>query len=264
MSGFKNPATTAFVGQIGDELILAQVRILRKGSGFELRHISDSARPMEELKTVSLADLRGICDFAANGQFRPLKSSPNLRNGWVFFANDDDTLELALNHLHPNAVADWFAVKNGKPPITNYREFTSRQSGMYRITAMLDDAQATNVIRACCHQKFCLKQRLWSVEGLGIDPASEKSIIPCLEPCAILLEFARKGMRIEQEAKVSVQLSPSDAASLKSALASAEKHPNAMIREADFNAPENPRRQQLVLEKLNSLGITLANADEGA
>ncbi|MBA4146654.1 MAG: hypothetical protein H0X66_00960 [Verrucomicrobia bacterium] len=263
MAGFQNPAFATFVAEIKDELILAQIRILRSNRGFEVRHASDQARPAEELKSIFLADIRVLCDFTDADQFRPLKSAPNLRTGWILLAPDDAALELALHHLYPNAVTDWFTVKSGTAPVTNYREFTARQSGMYRITAKLSDAQATDVIRACCDKKFCLKQRMWSVEGLAPDPAAEKSAIPCLEPCAILLEFARKGMRIEQEEKVTVALSPSDAASLKAALTLALQHPDSQIREADFNAPGNPRRLQLALEKLNSHGITLANAPEG-
>jgi len=33
-----------------------------------------------------------------------------------------------------------------------------------------------------------------------VNEPSEKSVIPCLEPCAILLEFARKTARLEQQA----------------------------------------------------------------
>jgi hypothetical protein len=72
---------------------------------------------------------------------------------------------------------------------------------MYRITQMLDDAQAREVIRACCNAGCCLKRRLWTVESLAPDAPAEKSEIPCWEPCAILLESARKAVRVEQAEK---------------------------------------------------------------
>jgi hypothetical protein len=97
--------------------------------------------------------------------------------------------------LYPGAVADWFATQAAQPPVTSYREFTSRQTGMYRITTHLDDAAVAAVIHACCHKDFCLKRRLWTVEGAAPDAADAKSLIPCLEPCAILLEAARKAAR---------------------------------------------------------------------
>ena len=124
---------------------------------------------------------------------------------------------------------------------------------MYRVTTMLSDAQAAQVTRACCHPGFCLKQRLWTVNGLAQDGVEEKSLIPCLEPCAVLLEFARKSMRIEQEEKMKLEVSPGEAATLVAALKTALAYPDSDAREADFNAPGNPRRLRLLLEKLQPL-----------
>ena len=161
-------------------------------------------------------------------------------------------IELAttLNQLYPGMIADWFAVQSPRPPVTNYREFTNRQSGMYRITAMLDDDQAAQVARACCQKRFCLKRRIWTVNGLAPERVEEKSLIPCLEPCAVLLEFARKTMRIEQEKKLKLELSPSEALTTAAALRTALAHPDSNLREADFDAPGNPRRVQLLLAKI--------------
>src|SRR4029077_3431652 len=103
--------------------------------------------------------------------------------------------------LYPGVLADWYAARDASPPITNYREFTNRQSGMYRITTKLNDAQVSEVIEAVCDKKCCLKRRLWTVAGLELGSATQKSLIPCLEPCAILLEAARKAMRLEQQGK---------------------------------------------------------------
>ncbi len=121
---------------------------------------------------------------------------------------------------------------------------------MYRITTMLNDAQAVQAIATCRHKSFCLKRRLWTVEGLPTDYVTEKSLIPCLEPCALLLEFARKAMRIEQQPKL--ELSMDDMATIVRALQTALKHPALEVREADFNAPDSPRRICLVLEKLQT------------
>jgi hypothetical protein len=178
------------------------------------------------------------------GAFRPLKTSPNLQTGWRFLAREEAQLEFALNTLYPGAMANWFATKFSESAPTNYREFTNRQTGMYRITAMLTDAQVAPMVRACCNKNFCLKQRLWTVDGLETDSVTEKSLIPCLEPCAILLEFARKAMRLEQQAE-------SAAASHSPENLSTEQNiePGGEIREADFENPQNPRRLQLLREK---------------
>lgn len=243
-----NPAVEAFVAQIGDEFVLAQVLIRKLGQGFELRHAEDrDGTGLKETK-----DVRSVAQTTETGAFRPLKSAPNLRRGWRVEVRDAEELGLALNYLYPGAVADRFAVGSGKPPVTNYREFTARQTGMYRITAMLSDKHAADATRACCDRKFCLKQRLWTVPGLGTDGAREKSAIPCLEPCAIMLEFARKVMRMEQEEKQNVSLSPSERETLIAALERAVRDPAPDLREADFGNEMNPRRVELLLIKLKS------------
>jgi len=240
----------AFLAQIDHELVLAQVLIRRVATGYELRHLADRDRVANTLRELRLSDVREIAQFTASGAFRPLKAAPNLTAGWFLQANDDDALATTLNQLYPGMIADWFAVQSPRPPVTNYREFTNRQSGMYRITAMLDVNQAAQVARACCQERFCLKRRIWTVDGLAPEPVEEKSLIPCLEPCAVLLEFARKTMRMEQEKKIKLELSPSEALTTAAALRTALAHPDSNLREADFDAAGNPRRIQLLLDKI--------------
>jgi len=246
-------ALQAFLAQIGRELVLAQALIRRVEPGFELRHVADRDRAAKSLRQLRLPDLRELAQFTASGAFRPLKAAPSLPAGWLLRVNDDAALETALNQLYPGTIADWFAARSANPPVTNYREFTNRQTGMYRVTTMLDDTQAAQVARACCHKRRCLKRRIWTVNRLAPETVEEKSLIPCLEPCAILLEFARKAMRMEQEKKLKVELSPSEAATLAAALRTALANPDTALREADFNAPGNPRRIQLLLEKIQPL-----------
>jgi hypothetical protein len=191
-----------------------------------------------------------LAQFTAAGAFRPLKSAPNLQSGWRLVVKDDVELGSALDQLYPGAAADWFAAQSSDPPVAHYREFTARQTGMYRITTLLTDAQAAGAARACCHPSFCLKRRIWTVNGLTPDDDAGKSLIPCLEPCALLLEFARKVMRIEQEDKVKLELSPDEIATLSAALRTALEHPDPVSREADFNSPKNPRRLRLLFDKL--------------
>jgi hypothetical protein len=238
-----NPALEAFVVQIRDEFLLAQVLIRRIEGRFELRNVGDRER--KDLNDVK--DSKTVAQFTEAGAFRPLKSAPNLRRGWRMEAGDWEELGLALNYLYPGAVADWYAVRSGNAQPTHYREFTQRQTGMYRITAMLSDKSAAEATRACCDRKFCLKQRLWTVSGLAPDDENEKSAIPCLEPCAIMLEFARKVMRMEQET-----MNQSESETLMAALEHAIKHPPAGLREAAFDEPLNPRRVELLLNRLKS------------
>ncbi|MEN9573911.1 MAG: hypothetical protein RL514_1766 [Verrucomicrobiota bacterium] len=254
MAVLNNPALTAFCTLLAPELVLAQTLVRRLATGFELRHVGEREAAAESLRLVAVAGLRALANHTAAGAFRPLKAAPNLRAGWRCVAGNEAELESALSQLYPGAVADWFAAQQAEPPVTHYRAFTARQSGMYRITTLLTDAQAAPVIRACCAERFCLKRRLWTVDGLAPDAADAKSLIPCLEPCAVLLEFARKAVRIEQEeGKPTLMLAPSEMTSLLAALETALAHPPADQREGDLAAADNPRRLQLLREKLQAL-----------
>jgi hypothetical protein len=249
MSAVRNSALDVFLGEIRDELVFAQTVIRRHGNGFEFRHIADTGRSAESLRLLSVPALREWAQSSAQGNFRPLKSAPNLRPGWRTLVNTPAELDAALNNLYPGGIADWYAARSPFPPVTNYREFTNRQTGMYRITTMLSDRQAADVIRACCHPRFCLKRRLWTINGLEPDKPEQKSLLPCLEPCPVLLEFARKAMRLEQEERATSPASSSELQSITTALENAIAHPDPTLREADFQAAKNPRRLQLVLEK---------------
>lgn len=230
----ENPALSAFVAAIGTELVFGQVSIRRGGEGFDLRHEADRHCGPASLRTAGIDEIRLLAQFTEAGLFRPLKSAPNLRRGWRCVARDAEELGLTLNQLYPGAVADWFAAGTQSPPITSYRDFTERQTGMYRITTFLDDATAAAAIRACCHKDFCLKRRLWTVNGLAPDTPTGKSLIPCLAPCAVLLEFARRIARLQQAGELEGAGPP--------------PAPDFALAECNFEAPNNPRRVQFGLE----------------
>jgi hypothetical protein len=259
----QNPATRAFLDSLGPESVWAQVLILRTNKLFSLRHVNDRHATIDRLKRVAIPDLRALASFNAAGQFRPLRTTPDLVAGWLCECRDEEELCRALQVLYPGSIPDWYAARTAAtPPVTNYREFTNRQSGMYRITQLLADAQVTQVIRACCERRFCLKRRLWSIEGLPSDDADAKSAIPCLEPCALLLELARKAARIEQEYKVKVELARSELATLVSAAKLLVENGATGERVGDISSPTNPRRLQLVLEKYGSAAEGAQNQEE--
>ena len=249
ISVVSNPALEALVASVAPALVFGQVWLQRGGGEFVLQHEAD--RGVENLRLITVQDLRELAQFTERGAFRPLKSAPTLRRGWQCVARDEAELDTALRHLYPGGVADWFAARQEPPPAISYRAFTARQTGMYRITAMLDDAQAALVARAGCHRNFCLKRRLWAVEGLPSESVVEKSELACLEPCAVLMEFARAVMRIEQKGGEAVSVSGSAAPS--------DQAGGAEVREGDFSSPSNPRFQQWRLEKTRSAPVSKVN-----
>jgi hypothetical protein len=164
--------------------------------------MEDREAAAESLRLVKANEARTLAQFTATGEFRPLKSAPTLQRGWRMRLAGEAELELALNQLYPGAIADWHAARSEHPPVTNYREYASRQTGMYRITTMLNVSEVAAVIKEGCAAGRCLKRRLWTINGLALDAVAAKSLIACLEPCAVLMEAARTAVRSGQQEKL--------------------------------------------------------------
>jgi hypothetical protein len=248
-----NPALVRFLDAMGDGMVVAQVHLARQTpEGFVLRHVADAREETGELKDVAVGALRELVQKNAEGGFRPLSASPDLPRGWRCTARSAEELEQALESVYPGFLADWHAVREGTAVPTDYYPFTQRQSGMYRLTAKATPEQAGAIVQACCAPRFCLKQRLWTVPDLAPDRQEDKSLIPCLEPCALLLEFARKRMRISQETTVTLTLAATEIRGLLAAVEAALHRPDPHLRVADFNAPANSRHLEWLRQRLFS------------
>jgi len=253
-----SPPRLAFRRELAGREFLdfAEVRLTPETSGYELRHGADAGRERSELLVLTYGDLRELAQTTATGAFRPIKTAPNLRRGWWCRAATEAELEEALDALYPGALTDWWAAGENPAPVQHFREFAGRQTGMYRGIRELSDADAAAVIRAGCAVQFCLRRRVWSVAGLAPDaPEAGKSVIPCLEPCPVLLEFARQGRRLQVDAAMTVALAPGEIATLLHALDRAGD-PSTMtstVREGDLSQPANPRRIRLLRDRLQGL-----------
>jgi hypothetical protein len=247
-----NPAIRAFVEFGGAEVVLGQVLLRRVETGFSLRHVADREKSDDTLQNRTVEELREIARFTLNGAFRPLKSAPNLRTGWLCRVIGEAALQEALERLYPGVIADWNATRQSDIPTTSYESFTGRQTGMYRVTAQLTAAQTGRAIRACCAPNQCLKRRFWTGGDVSPDSDSDsaKSLIPCLEPCPILLEFARNVFRWEQGRTASLSLTSIEVDTMVAALESQSGIPLEALREADFSQPLNSRRVEFVLDKM--------------
>jgi hypothetical protein len=249
-----DPATEGFLRQLTDRFVFVEVVFLRRGDAFELRHVADTDAEAGSLTAIEIADLRVLAQTTGDGAFRPNKAAPNLRRGWKSQVSGPSELETALRHLYPGGLADWAAARSGPPPVTHYRETAARQTGLYRITQILPDALAASATRACCDAGSCLRRRLWTAPGAEADPQAGKSVLPCLEPCALLLDLARRAMKLEQGPKADLQIAEGDVPALVHALRTALAHPDPEVREGDTASPSNPRRLRLLLEKLGPSG----------
>ncbi len=215
------------MGQIDDLL----ARALREGrcrlgqvliqpgtdGGFQLRHRGDAgiaSETLEAFANVTDAHLIGVNDDA--GVYRPLKTAPTLRRGWLLRVSDAADLRRALDILYPGQLALWLAREEGRLPATSLRETVSRQTGMYRITGKLTTDEADRLTAANCRSDGgCLRTILWTIEP-GSTPCSRlpsekfdaghdqtgagEAVIPllCLELCSLVVAAGRAHLKGEK------------------------------------------------------------------
>ena len=176
---------------------IGQIVIEKLPEGFSLRHEADVGR--EDLQVFySPEDAAAIARWNDAGDYRPLKTSPNLRRGWELRLGSTAELRLALDLLYPAALGNWRAVLRGEKIAPPLRETLNRQTGMYRITGLLTRDEATRLIASLC-RPGCLRQILWPIEpgDATPQPTSCETRIPlfCSNPCSHFLGKAREAVK---------------------------------------------------------------------
>lgn len=226
----------------------AQVLIRREEpSGYRLCHVDDAMA--EGLKLYgSPRDAREISKLTEEGEYRPLKSAPNLRRGWLLRVEDERELATAMNYLYPAAIVHCHLYREGRLEVTHYRENAARQSGIYKRVQALTDEGVQDAARACCEDAVCLKKTLWDVEeDLPLEMERGGGEIPCPEPCSIFVSFARRVRLFEREEKRNLDaigLSPSEKEDLAALVEAAATGKVEFAREAEFEKPLNERRMR--------------------
>jgi len=176
---------------------IGQVVIEKNPPGFSLHHEADTGR--EDLEIFhSPEDALGIARCDDSGDYRPLKTAPNLRRGWELRLDSLAALRLALDGIYPAALGNWRAVLRGEKIAPPLRETLNRQTGMYRITGLLTHHEASRIIGSLC-RPGCLRQILWPIESAdpAPAPAAPEGRIPlfCTNPCSHFLGKAREAVK---------------------------------------------------------------------
>jgi hypothetical protein len=241
-------AFAAWIDSAPEGRVFGQVIVRRTSpAGYSLRHRDDAeAEDLEVSEDPRSA--REIAKLTEGGEYRPLKSSPNLRRGWEVRVADSRGLATAMNYLYPAGVVHWYLHREGRLELTSFRENAARQSGIYKRIQRLSDDGVQNAARACCEDAVCLKKTLWDVDEstpLAIDRGEGE--IPCPEPCSIFVSFARRVRFFERENERNVDengLSPSEREDLADLVEAAATGEVKFAREAEFEKPLNERRMR--------------------
>jgi hypothetical protein len=213
--------------------------------GYVLRHMADAQAGDLEVSE-DPRETREIARLTENGEYRPLKSSPNLRRGWKLRVAHARALATAMDYLYPAGVVHWFLYREGRLSLTSFRQNAARQSGIYKRTQRLSDRGVQDAARACCEDAVCLKKTLWDVDEMTpLDIDRGEGEIPCPEPCSIFVSFARRVRLFEREKERDEQgLSHSERQDLAALVEAAASGEVRFAREAEFEKPLNERRMR--------------------
>jgi len=173
-----------------------------------LRHIEDrDAGDLETFRTAAAA--REIARYDEHGKFRPLKTAPTLKRGWLMVLESCAEVRLALEFFYPSELGLLLAARQERLSITPLRETLGRQTGMYRVTQKTTDDQAERVIRETCNSESgCLRRVLWAIDQTGtrvfagekvtLDAPSDEAPLICREACNLLVAACRKRVKEEE------------------------------------------------------------------
>ena len=158
---------------LGYGCCLGQILIQRTNDGFVLSHREDEAR--NDLQRCRNAEEAvEIAKYDDAGNYRPLRTAPNLRHGWRLELGTVDELKRALDYFYPGRLAVFAAWKTGQLRITNLRDTLDRQSGMYRVAAKISDEQIDDVVADFCRSDGgCLRTILWKRDAHGTVSSTE-------------------------------------------------------------------------------------------
>src|SRR5947208_5788290 len=145
-----------------------QILVRKTSTGeFVLSHRDQEAADASQLFR-NAEDAIEIAKYDDTGNYRPLKTAPNLRHGWRLELDTLEELQRALDYFYPGRLAVFNAWKRGKLQTTPLRETLDRQSGMYRVAAKISDSQTDDVVADFCRSNGgCLRTILWKRDGDG-------------------------------------------------------------------------------------------------
>lgn len=248
-------------GEAGREFL--EARLLATGEGrYEVRHRRDVHRSPESLEWVTSDPFfaREIAQVTNTGAHRPLKTSPNLRQGWALMDLDAAGLWTAVDYLYPAAAMHWHTGRTGSLRVTHWRETAARQTGIYASVRLLADEVLPDVVAACCADAVCLRRVAWDVDaGTFLAPPDEGPVdgdaaVPCPEACSMFISFAREVMKIEREPRQADPglgtLSATETEQVRAIVAGAAAGTIGGAREGEFEAPTNLRRIRYLAARL--------------
>lgn len=153
-----------------------------------------------------------IYRFDERGDFRPLRTAPTLRQGWLLALPEVSDVRQALDFFYPAAIGMIGAWRTENLPSVNVLDTMRRQTGMYQVVRAMSPEQADELTGgSCLSHGGCLRTILWGIDKdhpanrlppEKFDPAvaqmaTSLKCLPvfCCEVCNLLISQGRRLMK---------------------------------------------------------------------
>ena len=220
---------------------------------YELRHVDDSDADPSALTThTDPLAARDIGTLDEKDRYRPLRTAPSLKTGWIFPDLSANELYEAVEAFYPATVVNWYREQRGELDVDHWRDEQDRQSGIYNLITVLPDEAVDWAAAACCDDSQCLKRREWQLsEDEPLDADGGEGVFPCRGPCSMVVAAGREWAKLEREdtQTYEFELTPSEKEQIEEIIDVVADDETDEIREADVSKPANRWRVRYLREK---------------
>ncbi len=220
---------------------------------YEVRHIDDSDVAATALTTHSDPfDARDIGTLDSKDRYRPLRTAPSLKSGWIFPDLTANEVYDAVEAFYPATVVNWYREQRGELDIDHWRDEQDRQSGIYNLITVLPDEAVDWAAAACCDDSQCLKRREWQLsEDEPLAAEGGDGVFPCRGPCSMVVAAGREWAKLERQKPQTYEfeLTPSEKEQLEALIDAVGDDEIDEIREADVDNGANRYRVRYLREK---------------
>ena len=220
---------------------------------YDVRHVDDSDAAADALTThTDPFDARDIGTVDADGRYRPLRTAPSLKQGWIFPDLTAAEVYEAVEAFYPATIVNWYREGRDELDIDHWRDEQDRQSGIYNLITVLPDEAVDWAAAACCDDSQCLKRREWQLsEDEPLDADGGDGVFPCRGPCSMVVAAGREWAKLERQKTQTYEfeLTPSEKEQLEAVIDAVADDEIDEIREADVGDGANRYRVRYLREK---------------
>ena len=161
---------------------MGQVCWIKKGKGWEVRHIQDQDAVGQLRSVATLDELEEVVRWDRQEKYRPLRSEGNLVSGWQYDAKSVTEFREVMEVIYPGMWGNAEAWKNGKLKFQTWHDALAKQTERVRNKVAKTGDMPRRVIEENC-KKRCLKTVVWA----GEKPVDRDATMPmlCTGPCGM-------------------------------------------------------------------------------